>query len=105
VAASAPRLHPRLVEAVVRLSRDKLSIAEINRRVGALAVEHGLPRPSYERVRLLVHEARERDLYPSTAEVLLDVALNLRPPRDLGDHLVLGQAPPRTRSARRRESK
>jgi hypothetical protein len=100
MAASAPRIHPRLVEGIVRLSRSKLPIAEINRRVGALAAEHGLPRPSYERVRLLVHNARERDLYPSTAEVVLDVALNIRPPMDLGDHLILGKAPPRHRARR-----
>ena len=93
MAASAPRIHPRLVDAIVRLSRSELSFAEINRRVGALADEHGLPRPSYERVRLLVYDARERDLYPSTAEVVLDVAINLRPPRDLGDQLILGAAP------------
>jgi hypothetical protein len=104
MAASAPRLHPRVVEAIVRLSRSQLSFAQINRRIGAVAAEHGLPRPSYERVRLLVHEARERDLYPSTAEVLLDVALRLRPPHAIGDHLV-GTLPPKRPPARRRKSK
>ena len=102
--ASAPRLHPRLVEAIVRLSRSALALAEINRQVGALAAEHGLPRPSYERVRLLVHEARERDLYPSTAEVVLDVALRLRPPLAIGDHLA-GTLPPGKAPVRRRKSK
>jgi hypothetical protein len=104
MAASAPRLHPRLVEAIVRLSRSRLPFAEINRRVGALAYEHGLPRPSYERVRLLVHDARERDLYPSTAEVLLDVALRLRPPIAIGDHLA-GTLPPKKPPVRRQRAK
>jgi hypothetical protein len=104
MAASAPRIHLRLIEAIVRLSRSKLALAEINRQVGALAAEHGLPRPSYERVRLLVHDARERDLYPSAAEVLLDVALRLRPPTAIGDHLV-GTLPPGRAPARRRKRK
>jgi hypothetical protein len=55
-------------------------------------------------VRLLVHDARERDLYPSTAEVLLDVALRLRPPIAIGDHLA-GTLPPGKAPVRRQKRK
>jgi hypothetical protein len=97
---SAPRLHPRLVNEIVRLSKSRLTAAQITRRVGTKAADDGLSRPSYERVRLLVHEARERALEPSTVDVLLDVAFRVRPPDAIGAH-VAGTLPP-SRSTRRR---
>jgi hypothetical protein len=51
---AAPRLHPRLVNEIIRLSKSRLTAAEITRRVGAKAMDDRLPRPSYERVRVLV---------------------------------------------------
>jgi hypothetical protein len=96
---SAPRLHRRLVNEIIRLSMSRLSAAEITRCVGAKATRDGLPRPSYERVRLLVHEARLRALEPSTADVLLDVAFRVRPPEHIGAHLA-GTRPPRPRRPR-----
>src|SRR5687768_10754752 len=101
---SAPRLHPRLVNEIVRLSKKRITAAEITRRVGAKAANDGLPRPSYERVRLLVHDARERALEPSTADVLLDVAFRVRPPDAIGAHLA-GTLPPGPIARRRRPSK
>lgn len=59
VVAAGPRIHPRLVEELLRADDGRLPIAEVCRRVGARADEAGLTRPSYECVRSLVHFARE----------------------------------------------
>jgi hypothetical protein len=87
----APRLSPRLLEAIARLDDPSLPIAEVCRRVGGEAAEVGLPRPSYERIRVLVHALRSarRHLHrrPSTASILLDVALRVRPPDAVLDHV------------------
>lgn len=48
----------RLLDEIERLSRRREPIAEINRLAGAEAARMGLPRPSYEQVRVLVHTAR-----------------------------------------------
>jgi hypothetical protein len=95
----APRISPRLLEALVRLDDRSVPIAEVNRRVGAEAVRLGLPRPSYQRIRVLVHDSRRlRQLRgPSTASVLVDIALRVRPPEALADHLS-GIGVPRRRS-------
>ena len=74
-----PRYPARLLDVIERLSNEKAPIAEINRRVGAEAERMGLPRPSYERVRELVHEARElRRAWPSTTQIFVDVATRTR---------------------------
>jgi hypothetical protein len=54
----APRLPQRLLDEIERQAKRRGPIAEINRRVGAAAWRMGLPRPSYEQVRVLVHVAR-----------------------------------------------
>jgi len=86
----APRISPRLLEAIARLDDPGLPIAEICRRVGSEAEHLRLTRPSYERVRVLVHAlraARRRSRRrPSTASVLLDVATRARPAEALLDH-------------------
>ncbi len=89
MATCAPRLSQALLEAVVRLDDGSAPIAEVCRRVGAEAERLELTRPSYERIRVLVHESRllQRRGEPSTAAVLLDVALRTRPPDALLDHL------------------
>jgi hypothetical protein len=58
VVAAAPRIHPRLVERLVRLDDAARPIAELNRDLGAFAEAQGLTRPSYETVRELVHVTR-----------------------------------------------
>jgi hypothetical protein len=83
----APRISPRLLEAIVRFDDRTLPIAETSRRVGCEAERLGLPRPSYERVRELVHEMRRVRRGPSTASVLVDIAFRLRPPEALLDHV------------------
>jgi hypothetical protein len=88
VPAFAPRISPRLVETIVRLDDRSVPIAEICRRVGREAERLGLHRPSYQRVRVLVHEARRIRRGPSTSSVLVDVAFRARPPEAIVDHLA-----------------
>jgi len=83
----APRISPKLLEAIVRLDKRTVPIAETCRKVGREAERLGLPRPSYERIRELVHEARRIRRRPTTASVLVDVALRVRPPDAIADQL------------------
>ena len=73
---------------ITRLAASRWSIAEINRRIGALAWERGLVRPSYARVRQLVNDERDRYPIPTWGELLLDVDVRLRPPDALLDKLA-----------------
>ena len=85
MAAAAPRISPVVYAAVERLDDESVPIAEVYRRVAALAGHLGFPRPSYEQIRVLVHEHRRRGLAPTAGQVLLDVALKTRPPQALLD--------------------
>ena len=86
--AFAPRLSPRLVAELARLEKSGMPIAEPCRRIGDAAERMGLRRPSYERVRTLVHEFRRRRRYgPSTAAVAWEVAVRARPPEHILDHV------------------
>jgi hypothetical protein len=80
-------MSPGLLETLVRADGPSVPIAETCRRVGSEAERIGLTRPSYERVRLLVHESRRIRRGPSTAKVLADVALRVRPPGAVLDHI------------------
>jgi len=84
----APRIDSRLVAAAERLDSPTTPIAETNRRVGTVAAELGLVRPSYEQVRIIVKLARRRGRHPSAGDVLLDIAFRTRPPTALLDHLT-----------------
>jgi hypothetical protein len=83
VSSAAPRIGPTLLAAVERLDDDSVPIAEVYRRVAALASHLGFSRPSYEQIRILVHEHRRRGLAPTAGQILLDVALKTRPPHAL----------------------
>lgn len=83
----APRISPRLLEALVRLDDPAVPLAEVSRRVGREAERLNLPRPSYQRIRVLVHESRRLRRGPGTAAVLVDVALRARPTTAIVDHL------------------
>ena len=85
--AFAPRFSPRLIDAIVRLDDRRIPIAEVNRRVGQEAERLGLRRPSYQRVRVLVHQLRRVRKQPTTAAVLLEVAVRARPPEAVLDHV------------------
>ncbi|MGH3054022.1 MAG: hypothetical protein ACRDL7_03475 [Gaiellaceae bacterium] len=75
----ACRLSPHLFDLIERLSGWPISIAEVNRLVGAEAECLGITRPSYERVRELVHEARWlKEEHPSVGRTVLDVATRTR---------------------------
>ena len=75
--AAAPRLDRRLLEAVVRLDDPKRPIAEVHRQLRKHAAQLDIPRPSYECVRLLVHDARrERARQRANRETLIRFALN-----------------------------
>jgi hypothetical protein len=92
----APRLAPQLLDEIDRLARRGHSAADICRSVGDLAHERSLPRPSYERVRRLVNEARARAEEPTLLDVTTDVMFRVRPPGAILDH-VSGVGVPKLR--------
>ena len=94
---SAPRIDPRLRACIECIAPEQHSIAETCRRVGALATELGLIRPSYEQIRVLVHEHTQRGLAPSTGEVLLDIAARSRPADAILQHVAGTLAPKRAK--------
>jgi hypothetical protein len=59
VVASSPRVDPRLVAAAFALDDRRESYAETCRRVGVVADQLGLPRPSYDTIRVLLRVDRE----------------------------------------------
>jgi hypothetical protein len=63
-------------------------IAETYRTVAAEADRLGLTRPSYQRVRELVHRSRRLRRGPSTASVVVDVMAQRRLPDALIDHAI-----------------
>jgi hypothetical protein len=87
VTDAAPRIGPALLAAIDRLDDESVPIAEVHRRVAGVASALGLARPSYEQVRVLVHEHRRRGLAPTAGQVLLDVLLRTRSPYALLDVL------------------
>jgi hypothetical protein len=84
----APRIDEKLVGALARLDDPTVPIAEVNRRIGDVAEALGQKRPSYEQVRVVVHELRRRERSPRLGKVLLEIALRDRPPDALLDHLA-----------------
>ena len=86
--AAAPRIDSRLVAAVPLLDDAREPMAETNRRIGFLARDLGLPKPSYEQVRLLVKQHRRGRVRPTAGRVLLDIAFRARPPEALLDYLA-----------------
>jgi len=83
VPAAAPRIDERLVAALARLDQPGRPIAETHRRVGSVAEELGLSRPSYEQVRVVIHALRARSRGWEVGAALLDVVLRTRPPEAL----------------------
>lgn len=86
---SAARIPERLYRRLVKLDDATRPIAETYRELAAEAERLGLTRPSYERIRVLVHQSRRwrRVRGPSTTSVLIDVAFRVRPPEAVLDHL------------------
>ena len=73
-----PRIDERLVAAIARLDDPTLPIAETNRRLGMVAEGLGLIRPSYQQVRVIVHELRSQNRSSRLGETLLQVAYGMR---------------------------
>ena len=84
-----PRIDERFVSAIARLDDLTLPIAETNRRLGAVAEGLGLIRPSYQQVRVIVHELRSQHRSPRLGAILLDISYGVRPPQAIYD-LVTG---------------
>jgi hypothetical protein len=82
------------VGAIARIDDPRLPIAETHREVSAMAEKLGLARPSYEQVRIVLHELRARKRDPAIGQILLDVSFRHRPPEALL-HAVSGVGMPR----------
>lgn len=83
----APRYPDRLFRLIEQLDDERLSLAEVTRRIGAAAQAEGMTRPSPVHVRRLVGELRrlredERELRRAALEVLTRT-LPYRPPTPL----------------------
>jgi hypothetical protein len=91
VTTSAPRIRPPLLEALARHDDPRVPIAEVCRRVGAEADRLGLTRPSYERIRELVHLLRRLRQKPrrgpSMLQLFLEAGAGLRGGPSLGDQV------------------
>jgi hypothetical protein len=92
VVVAAAQIEGPLLAELERLSRERKAIAEINRELGARAAALGLVKPSYARVRQLVHEARAAAESsagddPSWGRLLLEVDLRQRSPFAIIDKL------------------
>jgi hypothetical protein len=85
---AAPRIDERLVAALARLDQPGRPIAETHRRVGRIAEELGLSRPSYEQARVIVHSLRSRSRASDVGAILLDVVLRTRPPEAILEALA-----------------
>jgi len=73
-----PRIDERLVAALAKLDDPTLPIAETNRRLGVIAESLGLIRPSYQQVRVIVHELRSQKRSSRVGETLLQIAYGMR---------------------------
>ena len=87
MARFAPRIPHRLLVTLDRLDDRSIPIAETARRLGDEADRLGITRPSYQRIRELVHISRQMRRGPTTTSVLVDVAFRVRPADALLDHL------------------
>jgi len=83
----APRISGRLIEAIVRLDDRSRPIAETYRCVGAEAERLGLTRPSYQRIRELVHQVRNMRPRLSVSDLVRIVCTPLKGTDDAIDRL------------------
>jgi hypothetical protein len=91
VPTSAARIPAQLLAAIERLDDGAAPLAEIARRVGAEADRLGLTRPSYERVRQLLHESRtlRAERGPSALRIFLEDGVAGGPFRRTLDQILL----------------
>jgi hypothetical protein len=76
VLAFAPRIPKRLLEVLARIDDRSVAIAETHRRLGLQADRLGITRPSYQRIRELVHQLRR--IRPAREMVRLRLRMALR---------------------------
>jgi hypothetical protein len=96
---SSVRTDIRVARFIRRFERRAESVADVVRAAGNFCDRSGLTRPSYEQIRLLAREARNRrERRRAAAQLLLEVDLRARPPSDL--EYLLGD-PRRAPRARR----
>jgi len=89
VYAAAPRVERRFLEALRRLDDRSVPIAETYRRARGLADQMGVPRPSYEHVRLHLQATRWRELDRKKArDLLFELAYNTRAADQVGADLL-----------------
>jgi len=82
--SAAPRLERDLVEIIIRLDDPSVPIAETYRRSRKHAADLDIPRPSYECVRQLLHDARrQRARRKEARATLIDIVVYHRPVDDL----------------------
>jgi hypothetical protein len=86
--ASAPRLDRRLVATIAELDSPHEPIAETNRRVGHVAAALGLPKPSYEQVRTIVHASRNGVRYYDLLDAYGDLTFQEAPTREVVRRLL-----------------
>jgi hypothetical protein len=80
VYTAAPRVERKFLKRVAKLDDRAVPMAETYRRARDLALQMGIPRPSYERVRQHLHAARRREEERRrTRELILHLAYNTRP--------------------------
>lgn len=81
---AAARVDIRVVRLIRRLEWRTPVIADVSRAVGMYCERQGMTRPSYEEVRLLVHEARDRrERRRAALDLVVAVDVRARPPSDL----------------------
>ena len=83
----APRISGRLIEAIVRFDDRSRPIAETYRSVGQEAERLGLTRPSYQRIRELVHQVRNMRPRLSVSDLVRIVCTPLKSTDDGLDRL------------------
>jgi hypothetical protein len=88
VTASAPRIDPRLLAAIGDLDRRDRPIAETNRRVGLVASQLGLPKPSYEQVRTVVHASRNGRRYYGLVDAYIDLTFRTAHAQQIVERLL-----------------
>jgi hypothetical protein len=80
VYAAAPRVDRRFIEKLDGLDDRSVSMAETYRRTRDLAAQMGIPRPSYERVRVELKSRRtHRDQRHDVRGLVFELAYNTRP--------------------------
>jgi hypothetical protein len=90
VTTCAAFVSPELCRWIERNDDELLPIAEIARQLGDEADRRGLTRPSYERVRQLIHESRlRRRRRPPRYRPLIEAALTNTITRGTIDRVLL----------------